>query len=211
MDSYERERLIQSRTGSRHGHGRVDQNTRVAQNDTNRRWEDMERRSHSIFVDNLPTEVRKETLRRIFEREGNVVDVFISRKRRRANPSIFAFVRFNAKEGAVRAVQNLDGVFVGTRRMLEGGGEQMRGSGLESGDEVKGKGKEKVESGSNSKQGEGKKVIEVEESEPLKKVLGRSIVAESVETIKLRWVIEQIIKGEMSRSWQRGGKGHGAP
>ncbi|MED6185610.1 hypothetical protein PIB30_058789 [Stylosanthes scabra] len=84
--------------------------------------------------------------------------------------------------------------------------EQMRGSGLESRDEVKGKGNEKVESGSNSKLGEGKKVIEVEESEPLKKVLGRSIVAESVEKIKFRWVIEQIKEkcqglGRVERGW----------
>ncbi|MED6222279.1 hypothetical protein PIB30_062856 [Stylosanthes scabra] len=65
----------------------------------------------------LPRQQAKDTSIAKTGRGGSVVDVFIPRKRRKGNPMIFAFVRFDSKGGAERAVRNLDGVFVGSKRM----------------------------------------------------------------------------------------------
>ncbi|MED6125581.1 hypothetical protein PIB30_069816, partial [Stylosanthes scabra] len=86
---------------------------------TRRDWETMERNSHSVFVDNLPMDIAKGLLYKIFGWVGGVTDVYVSRKTRKGTSSAFAFVQFDAKGGgADRAVQKLNGVSIGTRRMV---------------------------------------------------------------------------------------------
>ncbi|MED6147793.1 hypothetical protein PIB30_047052 [Stylosanthes scabra] len=55
---------------------------------------------------------------RIFGWVGNVIDVYISRKRRRRAKVPFTFVRFNSKGEAERAIQKMNGVSIGTKKMV---------------------------------------------------------------------------------------------
>ncbi|XLR60797.1 hypothetical protein HN51_004066 [Arachis hypogaea] len=81
------------------------------------KWENIKRNSHSVFIDNLPWEISKGTLFKAFGWVGAVTDIYISRKKRRGIASPFAFVRFDAKGRAERAVQKLNGVCIGSKRM----------------------------------------------------------------------------------------------
>ncbi|MED6162213.1 hypothetical protein PIB30_068291 [Stylosanthes scabra] len=76
------------------------------------RWSESNRKSedcHTIFVDNLPMNISKRDLYREFGRQGFITDVFISRKVRRNANGPFAFVRFKALGGAMRAIEMLNG------------------------------------------------------------------------------------------------------
>ncbi|MEK0312192.1 RNA-binding protein, partial [Candidatus Phytoplasma fabacearum] len=68
-----------------------------------------EQRSFSVFVDYLSYKVNIQWLWDVFSRVGQVVDVYISRKIRKNNPTRFAFVRFGFRNHASRAVQLLNG------------------------------------------------------------------------------------------------------
>ncbi|MED6171259.1 hypothetical protein PIB30_039157 [Stylosanthes scabra] len=80
-------------------------------------WEKVEQDSHTISMDKLPHDIAKRTLFKIFEWAGTVVDVYVSKKTRKISKQPFAFVHFDAKEGALRAVERMNGVHVGTWRM----------------------------------------------------------------------------------------------
>ncbi|MED6119955.1 hypothetical protein PIB30_016545 [Stylosanthes scabra] len=69
----------------------------------------LKRRSFSLFVDNLPNSANTEWLWEIFSREGEVVDVFLSKKVRKYSPFHFAFVRFAYKNHALRAANKFNG------------------------------------------------------------------------------------------------------
>ncbi|KAH7854721.1 hypothetical protein Vadar_017130 [Vaccinium darrowii] len=80
----------------------------------------MESRSHhssvrsfsnlvSVYVDNLPYEMDLVWLNQLFRGYGEVVDVFIPKKRSSKFNTKFGFVRFNSKDEALRAVQDLHG------------------------------------------------------------------------------------------------------
>ncbi|MED6146203.1 hypothetical protein PIB30_032469 [Stylosanthes scabra] len=74
---------------------------------------------HTIFVDNLPSEVRKGELFREFGRDGNVRDVYIFRKQRSDMKSPFAFIRFDAAGGARRAIDRLNSkIWRGTKLFI---------------------------------------------------------------------------------------------
>ncbi|MED6147672.1 hypothetical protein PIB30_045981 [Stylosanthes scabra] len=64
---------------------------------------------HTIFVDNLPPEVSKRALYKEFGKDGFFLDVFIARKERRNMNSPFAFIRYHAYGGALRAINRLNG------------------------------------------------------------------------------------------------------
>ena len=64
----------------------------------------------TIFFDSLPSSMSKAWLYQIFNLEGKVVDIYISRKVRKISTQSFAFVRYKSREEALRAVRNLDGV-----------------------------------------------------------------------------------------------------
>ncbi|MED6110421.1 hypothetical protein PIB30_042727 [Stylosanthes scabra] len=81
------------------------------------KWRDIERSSYSVFVDGLPQETAKGTLFKIFGWASLVTDVYISRKRRKGTNKLFAFVRFDSRGGAERAVTKLNSTFIGTARM----------------------------------------------------------------------------------------------
>ncbi|KAH7847805.1 hypothetical protein Vadar_030444 [Vaccinium darrowii] len=64
----------------------------------------------SVYVDNLPFEMDIVWLSQLFRGFGEVVDVYIPKKRSSRFNTKFGFVRFNSKEEALRAVQALHGI-----------------------------------------------------------------------------------------------------
>ncbi|MED6197045.1 hypothetical protein PIB30_053070 [Stylosanthes scabra] len=72
----------------------------------------IEDETFNIFVDNLPVDMIKEWLWNVFGRSGKVVDIYISRKIRKANPLRFAFIRYKFKDEALRTIDHLDGWIV---------------------------------------------------------------------------------------------------
>ncbi|MED6123945.1 hypothetical protein PIB30_054372 [Stylosanthes scabra] len=90
------------------------------------RWHDDDRRlnihtkewnTHTVFVDNLIPEITRGDLYRMFGWQGEVRDVFISRKTRRGTSSPFAFVRYDLAGGAERAARKLNGTVMRGRRV----------------------------------------------------------------------------------------------
>ncbi|MED6171537.1 hypothetical protein PIB30_041600 [Stylosanthes scabra] len=75
------------------------------------RWTE-ENNAFTIFVDNLPFDATNGWVRKVFNSVGEVVDVFVSMKRRERNPLRFAFVRYASRDKALRAVEQLDGWLV---------------------------------------------------------------------------------------------------
>ncbi|MED6173750.1 hypothetical protein PIB30_062593 [Stylosanthes scabra] len=55
-------------------------------------WNETERKTHTIFVDGLPHDVAKMTLFKVFGWAGGVVDIYVSRKKRRGSNRPFAFI-----------------------------------------------------------------------------------------------------------------------
>ncbi|MED6113226.1 hypothetical protein PIB30_068850 [Stylosanthes scabra] len=64
---------------------------------------------YTVFIDNLPEEVNKRALYKEFDKDGYILDVFISKKRRRNSNSVIAFIRYHAYGGAQRAINRLNG------------------------------------------------------------------------------------------------------
>ncbi|XVF38859.1 hypothetical protein REPUB_Repub20aG0138400 [Reevesia pubescens] len=64
----------------------------------------------TVFVNNVPPKVHWRWLRRVFQRFGNVVDVFIPKKRNRMG-SKMGFVRFQSVSEARNAQRQLNGVW----------------------------------------------------------------------------------------------------
>ncbi|MED6186444.1 hypothetical protein PIB30_066752 [Stylosanthes scabra] len=85
---------------------------------TRDKWIEIERRTYSIFVDNLLSHISKRFLFGEFGIHGKVVDVFISRKIRRGKEGVFAFIRFDSKEDAMRAIEVLDGSYISGKHMV---------------------------------------------------------------------------------------------
>ena len=65
--------------------------------------------AYTLFINGLPWEMCSDWLLQIFRWEGEVIDVYISQKRRRYCDGKFGFVRFKELEEALNAVRNLDG------------------------------------------------------------------------------------------------------
>ena len=65
-----------------------------------------------MFVDNLPMEMDRGWLKQIFDYDGQITYMFISRKHRRANSKPFAFVRYAKLEVAEIVVKNMNGVVI---------------------------------------------------------------------------------------------------
>ncbi|MED6155449.1 hypothetical protein PIB30_005301 [Stylosanthes scabra] len=79
-------------------------------------WRDMERKSYIVFVDGLPTDIAKRMMFKIFRWVGGVNDTYVSRMSMRGSSCPFAFVKFDSRGGAKRAMK-LNGTFVGTRKL----------------------------------------------------------------------------------------------
>ncbi|MED6123772.1 hypothetical protein PIB30_052541 [Stylosanthes scabra] len=186
------------------------------------RLQTMERSSHSIFVDNLPHDVARATLYKIFGWAGSMVDVYVSRKKRKGSSTQFAFVRFNAKGGVIWAVQKLNGVCIRTKRMVVTASDYARyqpwrrderaeGSRRDAIGGISDNGKHmqwKQMPGRNGDRiiqrtqgdaedggttsGNDRKVIEVEPVLAMQDMLKRSIVVEFVEPIRYRKMMEKV-------------------
>ena len=73
-------------------------------------WTRLEEVTHSVFVDNLPESMSRGWLWQLFSGDGEVVDVFISRKERRLSKAPFGFVRFTRRGQALEAVKRMHGM-----------------------------------------------------------------------------------------------------
>ena len=71
----------------------------------------------TLFVDNIPKRLDRAWFRRLFERCGVVVDLFISAKTRRYKNENFGFVRFNDLTEAEEAISVLNGYAVRGRKL----------------------------------------------------------------------------------------------
>ena len=72
---------------------------------------------YSLFIDGLPWKITWDWLLDIFRGEGEVLDVYVSKKRRRFNGSRFGFVRYKNLEKAMKAARNLNGARLRGRRL----------------------------------------------------------------------------------------------
>lgn len=68
--------------------------------------------SVSVFVDYLPFEMDFVWLCQLFRSYGEVVDVYIPKKKSSRFHTKFGFVRFKSKDEALRAIQELDGICI---------------------------------------------------------------------------------------------------
>ena len=69
-----------------------------------------QRKTFSLFVDNLPPGVARTWVRRLFERCGEVVNLFISTRIRKYTKACFGFVRYGSVSEAREAIAVLDGL-----------------------------------------------------------------------------------------------------
>ncbi|CAI9273152.1 unnamed protein product [Lactuca saligna] len=68
----------------------------------------------SMFVSNLPPEVNMETLKNVFSKHGEVVDVYMALKKD-VNRKTFSFVRFKRVDDEIELERALQGIKIGTR------------------------------------------------------------------------------------------------
>ena len=66
------------------------------------------RKTFSLFVDNIPQGLARSWIRRLFERCGEVVDLFISTKIRKYTKACFGFVRYGSVLEARKAIAELN-------------------------------------------------------------------------------------------------------
>merc|ERR1712118_44830 len=69
------------------------------------------------FPGELPEEWNKEDLQRIFEKFGDVGDVFIPRDRDTGKNRPFCFVRYYKEDDAEEAIKEMDGSKVGSSKL----------------------------------------------------------------------------------------------
>ncbi|MED6204968.1 hypothetical protein PIB30_013735 [Stylosanthes scabra] len=72
----------------------------------------------SIFVDRLPESISKRELYKAFGKFGFISDIFISRKARQRSQGPFAFIRYVAHGGAMKAVEMMNNKQWGKERLL---------------------------------------------------------------------------------------------
>ena len=73
--------------------------------------------TYTLFIDDLHWEMSWGWMKQIFRGEGEVIDVYISQKRRRYSNGKFGFIRFKELEEALNAIRNLDGARIRGRRI----------------------------------------------------------------------------------------------
>lgn len=62
----------------------------------------------TIFVNGLPSNMNSRWLKNIFKIDGDIINVYISIKKRKSTKTIFSFVRFQYEKDADRAISSLD-------------------------------------------------------------------------------------------------------
>ncbi|MED6128026.1 hypothetical protein PIB30_093660 [Stylosanthes scabra] len=125
---------------------------------TRKEVKELEDRTFSVFVDNLPVDTTKEWLWKVFSSTGKVEDVYLSGKTRRSNPLRFVFVRYKS---------------LGKRGGRTGGNREVEASGSR-------EGKEKKETGEWGIQALGESKIMLEGDRDIRERLQRSMVGETL-------------------------------
>ncbi|CAO2817424.1 unnamed protein product [Amaranthus hypochondriacus] len=64
----------------------------------------------SLFIEGIPNKTSIVDLRRIFERHGKVMDIYISGKKRMNSVTSFGFVRYGSLEEATNVMEKLNGI-----------------------------------------------------------------------------------------------------
>lgn len=72
----------------------------------------------TVFVDNLPIDIRKVWVYNLFSRYGNIRDIFIPKKRSKVSGQGFGFVRFEERKEAAQAVTNTNGIWVWNQKLM---------------------------------------------------------------------------------------------
>ncbi|MED6128967.1 hypothetical protein PIB30_103208 [Stylosanthes scabra] len=162
-------------------------------------WDNAECRrnqAQSIFVDKLPMSVSKRDLYKAFGKYGFISDIFISRKARQRIEGPFAFIRYAAYGGAVKAVGMMNNTYWGNDKLIVTMSKSNR--------EVKGKPlapipKQKivqrwVEIKKKQTELVQRKVIEAKWDDEQKQRLQRSLLGVCVKRIELRKVMEFLLE-----------------
>lgn len=71
----------------------------------------------TLFIDGLPQGISKQWVSDIFAEHGRLEDVYLSKKRRPSNSSIFGFVRFRNENDAKKAIEKLNGRVIKGKKM----------------------------------------------------------------------------------------------
>lgn len=72
----------------------------------------------TVFVDNIPENRDQVWLKRVFNKYGEVKDVFIPRKRSKRTGNKFGFVRYDCYAAVSLAISRLNGVWVDNDRLF---------------------------------------------------------------------------------------------
>ncbi|KAH7845818.1 hypothetical protein Vadar_006425 [Vaccinium darrowii] len=73
--------------------------------------------SPTVFVDNLPHQIRKIWVFNLFSRYGKIKDIFIPNKKSKISGQSFGFVRFFRRDEATFAVKKLNNTWCWNRRL----------------------------------------------------------------------------------------------
>ncbi|MED6170649.1 hypothetical protein PIB30_033124 [Stylosanthes scabra] len=74
--------------------------------------------NHTVFMDNLPEDVSKRSLYKVFGRYGFISDIYVSRRSRRNPKRTFAFIRFKSYGGALKSISNMNGTMWGGTKLF---------------------------------------------------------------------------------------------
>ncbi|MED6134353.1 hypothetical protein PIB30_036305 [Stylosanthes scabra] len=77
---------------------------------TTNKYRRLEATSCSVFVDKLPIDVSKKELFHLFKWSGWINDIYLDRKVKEGKTYLFAFVRFTTKDGALKAIAEMDNI-----------------------------------------------------------------------------------------------------
>ncbi|KAI8525263.1 hypothetical protein RHMOL_Rhmol13G0217000 [Rhododendron molle] len=72
----------------------------------------------TVFVDNLPLEIRKVWIFNLFSKFGQIREPYIPLKRSKISRNRFAFVRFNKREEAAHAIAQINGSWVWGHKLV---------------------------------------------------------------------------------------------
>ncbi|MED6167280.1 hypothetical protein PIB30_001177 [Stylosanthes scabra] len=136
------------------------------------------------------------------------IDIYISRKNRRGCSLPFAFVRFDSIGGAERAVEKMNDTYLGMTKMAVKIASYKRRhardvmkhnarpfhAGKEKGGDGKGGKGEELQNSHDNKEEQIRKTVQASADKTQVEILRRSLIAESVNTIRFGWVKEQIAK-----------------
>ena len=78
-------------------------------------------------MDNFLVSMSKRWLFQIFQWTRRITDIFISRKQRKGSQNPFAFVQYETKGGAIKAVKELNGLEIRGHKIIVNDARYSRG------------------------------------------------------------------------------------